>query len=119
MGDTGLCTELSQPEAASSVVGVGFLRRTRCSSQDSHLPVRKNILLLRKALPEDQPDSRKQVFRFIYSRVVPTIVVVTGIGLWSCCPSSLVLYLVQIGLLLQMTGFIHYTLMLSLFTFRD
>ena len=50
-------TGLGRPEASIFIVGVCFLK-----SQDTHLPVRKNILLLINALHKEEPSSVKRGF---------------------------------------------------------
>lgn len=115
-------TEPCQPETFIFMIDICYHKRTRCSSQDTHLSVRKKHPAINKHFREE-PDSLKPGFyiHLFQSGSCPhgsSPWNVTQTGLCRCCVSSLVLYLAQIGLLLQTTGFIHYMLILSHFTSR-
>lgn len=66
--------ELCQPQALISMMGVCFLKRTRCSNQDSHLPVSRNTLLLIHALWIEEPNSLKPAFYIHLFQSVPALV---------------------------------------------
>lgn len=88
-------TELCQPQALISMMGVCFLTRTRCSNQDSHLPVRRNTLLLIHALWKEEPTSLKPAFYIHLFQSVPALVA-PGPAMWwhrlafgvALCPHS-------------------------------